>query len=83
MSSCGLAVVVRRNGATVRSGVNVDASEEVAKLKYRQEVQFDKMVKIYPTDKRCVPCERLHVFVIDKKVASICCFYIVFSTSSA
>jgi len=62
---CGTAIVVRRDGATVRSSVNVDASAVIHKLKYRQSVFFDKRVRIEPTDRRCIPVIRMHVYVTD------------------
>jgi hypothetical protein len=60
---CGSAIVVRRDGATMRSGVNVDVSEVVMKLKYRQSVFFDKFVRVMPSDSRTLPVIRMHVYI--------------------
>ena len=64
---CGSAMVVKRTGATLRTGVNIDASEIIATLKYHTIVHFDRIVRVDPTDKRCKPVDRLHVYYKDPK----------------
>lgn len=63
---CGSAIVVRRDGATVRSGVSVDVSKVVMKLKYRQSVFFDKFARVMPSDPRTLPVIRMHVYITNR-----------------
>merc|ERR1711871_1882027 len=62
---CGSAIVVKRTGATLRTGVNIDASEIITTLKYHNIVHFDQIVNVEPTDKRCKNVDRMHVYFKD------------------
>jgi len=62
-TGCGTARAVRRDGATVRAGIDVDSSEIVYKVRQNKLLYFDERVVSKPTDRRCLPVERLHVYV--------------------
>lgn len=66
ISTMGKAVVVRKEGATVRNAIPVDGSDIVDKLVFGEEVFFDELATLeapYLETHELVDVTRLHVYV--------------------
>lgn len=66
----GVARVCRKEGCTVRSGIDIDESDPVFSLQFGDLVHFDRVAICPAADDDCIPVDRLHVSfsLVDGKV---------------
>jgi hypothetical protein len=57
----GVARVCRKEGCTVRNGIDIDESDPVFSLQFDDLVHFDRVAICPAADDDCVPVDRLHV----------------------